>query len=295
MIDRRALALVALAAGCHDRRPGQASPPTPPATPTAVPDECVAIPYQHQLDVAEASGAAWLAGPQRLLVVSDSGHDGAYVEVDAAGVVQARGRLPLGTSGDDVEGLALDGDRVWGLTSSGQLLAWQRGDQGYTLVDGGPLDATCAATTVNCGANYEGLCLAPKPLADGCDGYAASKEHGTLVCLRRDGRGWTMARDRAYPVSDKGKLADCAIAADGTVWTGDNGFGLGAVRQWTIGADGPTLVGQARLGLGFPEVLAFGPDHTLYRFSDLGGSPSLAVAFRCPDRLPKAGPADGAE
>ncbi|MBL8627561.1 MAG: hypothetical protein JNK64_40125 [Myxococcales bacterium] len=292
MIDRRALALVALAAGCHDRRPSGASPPPPPVVDAG---ECTAIDYQHQLDVAEASGAAWLAGPQRLLVVSDSGHDGAYVEVDAAGVVQARGRLPLGTSGDDVEGLALDGDRVWGLTSSGQLLAWQRGAQGYTLVDGGPLDATCAATTVNCGANYEGLCLAPKPLTDGCDGYAASKEHGTLVCLRRDGRGWAMARDRAYPVSDKGKLADCAIAADGTVWTGDNGFGLGAVRQWVLGADGPTLVGQARLGLGFPEVLAFGPDHTLYRFSDLGGSPSLAVAFRCPDRLPKAGPADGAE
>lgn len=293
MIDRRALALVALAAGCHDRRPSRASPPPPPPVVDAA--ECVAIPYQHELDVAEASGAAWLAGPGRLLVASDSGHDGAYVEVDAAGVVQARGRLPLGTSGDDVEGLALDGDRVWGLTSSGQLLAWQRGDQGYTLVDGGALDAICGPTTVNCGANYEGLCLAPTPLADGCDGYAASKANGTLVCLRRDGRGWALAGDRAYPVSDQGKLADCAIAADGTVWTGDNGFGLGAVRQWAIGADGPTLVGQARLGMGFPEVLAFGPDHTLYRFSDLGGSPSLAVAFRCPARLPKAGPADGAE
>ena len=108
------------------------------------------------------------------------------------------------------------------------------------------------------------------------------------------------------PSLDAGKDAACASSfgdaltaafgrVDGTVWTGDNGFGLGAVRQWAIGADGPTLVGQARLGMGFPEVLAFGPDHTLYRFSDLGGAPSLAVAFRCPARLPKAGPADGAE
>lgn len=290
--DALALALAALTVGCRDRRPAGAAPPPPPAADAG---ECVAIPYQHQLDVAEASGAAWLAGPGRLLVVSDSGHDGAYVEVDAAGEVQARGRLPLGTSGDDVEGLALDGDRVWGLTSSGQLLAWQRGADGYALVDGGPLDATCGPTTVNCGANYEGLCLSPTPLADGCDGYAAAKATGALVCLHRDGRGWKLAAARAYPVTGKGKLADCAIAADGTVWTGDNGFGLGAVRQWGIGADGPTLLGEDRLGLGFPEVLAFGPDHTLYRFSDLGGAPSLATAFRCPDRLPKAGPADGAE
>jgi hypothetical protein len=263
--------------------PGRPAPPPPPPTPARR-----RIPTSTSPTCAEVSGAA------RPRALAGGAPDGAYVD-DAAGVVQARGRLPLGTSGDDVEGLALDGDRVWGLTSSGQLLAWQRGDQGYTLVDGGALDAICGPTTVNCGANYEGLCLAPTPLADGCDGYAASKANGTLVCLRRDGRGWALAGDRAYPVSDQGKLADCAIAADGTVWTGDNGFGLGAVRQWAIGADGPTLVGQARLGMGFPEVLAFGPDHTLYRFSDLGGAPSLAVAFRCPARLPKAGPADGAE
>ena len=287
------VALALVAAACRGRRPH--SDAATATTPAIVDGECGPITYPDQLPVPEASGAAWLPDRARLLVVSDSGNDGAYVEVDAAGEVQARGRLPLGTSGDDVEGLALDGDRIWGLTSSGQLLAWQRSADGYTLVDGGPLDATCGPTTVNCGANYEGLCLSPTPLADGCDGYAAAKATGALVCLHRDGRGWKLAADRAYPVTGKGKLADCAIAADGTVWTGDNGFGLSAVRQWAIGADGATLIGKAALGIGFPEVLAFGPEHTVYRFSDLGGAPSLSLAFRCPHGLPKAGPGAGAE
>ena len=77
----------------------------------------------------------------------------------------------------------------------------------------------------------------------------------------------------------------------GRFWQGV-GAGARHIMTFTVLRD---VVGQARLGMGFPEVLAFGPDHTLYRFSVLGGAPSLAVAFRCPARLPKAGPADGAE
>ncbi|MBK9034418.1 MAG: hypothetical protein IPL61_24650 [Myxococcales bacterium] len=287
----RAVAIVSVATGaCRDRRPGAEPAETAPPPPAA--GECVALPYQNELDVPEASGAAWLAGPGRLLVVADSGHDGEYIEVDAAGAIEARGQLPLGTAGDDLEGLALDGDRVWGLTSAGWLRAWRRTDAGYTLEVSYALDDACPPTSVNCGANFEGLCLAPRPLADGCDGYAASKQAGRLVCLHRQGDRYALDRARGYDVSGSGKLADCAIAADGTVWTGDNGFGLGAVRQWAIGADGPTLVGATRLGIGFPEVLAFGPDHAVYRFSDLGGSPSLAAAFQCPTGLPKAGPGD---
>jgi sugar lactone lactonase YvrE len=125
---------------------------------------------------------------------------------------------------------------------------------------------------------------------------ASKQTSGALVCVvRRDGRLDRFTPRRRAPLSDHlepERLADCAIADDGTVWTGDNGFGLGEVRQWAITADGATLLGRARLGVGFPEVLAFGPDHAVYRLSDLGGAPSLATAFRCPSGLPKAGPAD---
>ena len=283
---RPALAAAVAVAGCHDRRADSA----PPAVAAATGGDCVATTYPTELDVPEASGAAWLPDAQRLLVVADSGHDGTYVEVDAAGAIVGRGRLPLGDAGDDVEGLARDGDQVWGLTSSGWMMAWRRAGDGYGLTAAFALDDTCGRTTVNCGANYEGLCLAPRPLADGCDGYAAAKATGELVCLHRGGPGFVLDRGKRYHVTGGGRLADCAIADDGTVWTGDNGFGLAQARQLAVGPDGARLLGEAHLGLGFPEVLAFGPDHVVYRFSDLGGSPSLATAFRCPAGLPKAGP-----
>ena len=286
--SRGAVVGLAVLVGCRDRRP--AAEPAPTVTVDA--SACSLLTYAMAIEVPEASGAAWLPDRARLLVVSDSGHDGAYVEVDAAGAIVGHGQLPLGDGGDDVEGLALDGERVWGLASSGWLRAWRRTDDGYHLDVSYALDDTCKARSVNCGANYEGLCLSPRTLADGCDGYAASKQAGALVCVRRAGDRYTLDATRRYPITSGGRLADCAIADDGTVWTGDNGFGLSEVRQWAIAADGATLIGRARLGVGFPEVLAFGPDHTVYRLSDLGGAPSLASAFRCPAGLPKAGPAD---
>ena len=113
---------------------------------------------------------------------------------------------------------------------------------------------------MNCGANFEGVCLAPRPLADGCDGYAASKATGRLRCLRRDRDRYAVDPTRGFAVAGPDQLADCAIAADGTVWTGANAFGLMMVRTWTVTTDGATRLGEDRLGLGFPEVLALGPD-----------------------------------
>lgn len=286
---RLALAACALAlVACRGRSPRGDAP-----TPTA--GGCEALPYPAQLPIAEASGAAWLPDAGRLLIVADSGHDGAYLEVDQAGVVKAQGRLPIEDGGDDLEGLARDGATIWGVTSSGWMRAWRRGADGYTRIDSFAIDERCPPTSVNCGDNYEGLCLATATLPDGCDGYLAAKATGELVCLRRAGARFTRVADRRYRVSRPERLADCAIADDGTVWTGDNGFGLSAVRQWAIGADGARRLGQAPLGLGFPEVVAIGPEATIYRFSDLGGSPSLTWAYRCAGGLPKAGPAADGE
>lgn len=289
-------------AGCRDRRAGgerTTEPPAPaPTTPAEEPaadvTACTEIEYAVDIAVPEASGAAWFPDRDALLVVSDSGNGGLYVEVDAAGAIVRRGVLPLGAAGEDVEGLARDGARLWGLTSGGWMRAWERdGDRFRLAVDAFEPEAgaDCGPASVNCGRNYEGLCLAPSTLADGCDGYAASKTDGHLYCLRRDGADrFRLDASRAHRVTNGGLLADCAIAGDGTVWTGDNGFGLNTVRQWQIDAGGATLVGSVMLGPGNAEVLAFGPAGALYRFSDLSGSPSLTRAFRCPARLPKAGP-----
>jgi len=257
---------------------------------------CTALPYAGEVDLPEASGAAWMG--DALVVISDSGNHGRYLELDGAGTIIGRGQLPLGGAGDDLEGLAADGDTLWGLTSGGWMRGWQRDGVGWRLaVDAYAIDPTsrCQPGSVNCGANFEGVCLSPRPLADGCDGYAAAKSSGTMFCLHRaDGR-FTLDATRGFRAAAPEQLADCAIAEDGAVWTGDNGFGLMMVRRWTVDAEGAHLTGAEHLGLGFPEVLAFGPAHAVYRFSDLGGSPSLALAFSCPTGLPKAGPAAPAQ
>lgn len=290
-----ALALAAALTACRDRRAVEQHAAEPPSPSPA--SACAALEYAATIDVPEASGAAWLPADSVLLVVSDSGNQGAYVELDGRGAIVRRGELPLGGAGEDVEGLARVGDRIWGLTSGGWMLAWQRVGDGFLVaVPAFPIDpaAPCAAASVNCGANYEGVCLAPRPLADGCDGYAASKTSGRLVCLVRDGERYRLDPARGFAVAEPAQLADCAIADDGAVWTGDNGFGMAMVRRWVVGADGATLAGAAALGVGFPEVLAFGPDGVVYRLSDLGRAPSLALAYRCGE-LPKAGPAPAAQ
>lgn len=280
--------------GCRDRRTAGEQRPATPATS----DGCAAIAYQLSIELPEASAAAWLPDDGVLLVVSDSGNHGQYVELDSTGATVRGGTLPLGNAGDDTEGLARVGDTVWGLTSGGWMRGWRRDGQQWRLaIDAFAIDPTsrCDPQSTNCGANFEGLCLAAHPLASGCDGYAASKTDGQLVCLRRDGDRYLVDPARSFAVGTSGQVADCAIADDGSVWTGDNGFGLMMVRRWTVDAHGATLAGAQRLGLGFPEVLAFGPDHVVYRFSDLGGAPSLTTGFRCPAGLPKAGPGGPAQ
>ncbi len=287
--------------------PGTAAPPS-----TA---DCERLPFATSIPVPEASGAAWLHGGDGagdvVIVIGDSGHGGAYVEIDATtGALLRRGNLPLGEgAGDDVEGLATDGQRLWGLTSAGWLRAWEREGDHFRLVLGpysverrGP----CKFDDVNCGHDFEGLCLRPAGTVDGqgCVGFAASRAESALFCLTAatvppEGAGpgvgpWlTLAvregKSKPHPgpeLTGKRALADCAIAGDGAVWTGDNLLGGAMVRR----LDAPSW--QGALGVGFPEAMALAPDGVVYRFSDAGGSPSLAARYRCP--AAKAGPATGA-
>jgi len=277
--------------------------PTPPPAPApgsgSATWACDQLPFAASTPIPEASGAAWLDG--KLVVVGDSGNHGAYGIVDPeTGATVEQGTLPLGNSIDDLEGLDARDGKLYGLTSPGWILVWRRTATGFELVEGpyalGPIDLppkggigdkppagngmVCDAAVTNCGRNYEGLCLRHGPGTSDCTGYALSKADGHLYCLtvtEPDGR-LAIHRDHAIAVDRPGVVADCAFAADGTLWAGNNLFGMSQVFR--VDEVRATVTSIGPLGVGFPEVIAARGD-VLYRMSDTGGSPSLMAKFRC--------------
>lgn len=291
--------------------------PKSPTTSTSTPDRlapptdgalvCERLPFADDIPIAEASGAVWLpAAGGIVVVVADSGNGGDYLVLDDDdGRVLAAGKVPLGGPGDDLEGLATDGTLLWAITSSGHLRAWSGLDGATPAADLGkplalaipayPLDAAepCKLTQVNCGLNFEGLCLVA-PHATGtrppqrCDGYAASKATGKLLCLVRDGDRYRLDPSRSIVAAAPEALAACEIASDGAVWTGENLFGSNRVQRFAAGID------RAPLGTGFAETMALAPapngDTIVFRFSDLGRSPSRASRYRCRGATAAAAP-----
>jgi hypothetical protein len=267
---------------------------------------CKAVPFAVSTPVPEASGAAWLTleGKPALVVVSDSGNDGAYAIVDPeTGETREQGKLPLGEAGEDIEGLASRGDKIYGLTSSGWMRVWVRSGAGFELAEAaypiGPVDLpdksggnkppkgdgmVCGAKATNCGRNYEGLCLVDTAHAKGpCAGYAASKADGHLYCLIEQDGKLLVQHATSIEITRPGALADCAFSADdGTLWAGSNLFDLSQVYRIDGWADPATakVVAFAQIGVGFPETIAARGD-VIYRMSDTGGSPSLMAKYRC--------------
>jgi hypothetical protein len=279
--------------------PGSAGPAD-----AAIPG-CTQLPFAESTPVPETSGAAWLAidGKPALVVVGDSGNKGAYGVIDPeTGATIETGQLPLsGEASDDIEGVAARGDKLLGLTSSGWMRVWQRKGKGFELVGKpyplGPVDLpdtkndnrapkgdgmVCKGTVVNCGRNYEGLCIAKAPREGACVGFAASKADGHLYCLTDDAGKLVVHHDRAIAITRPGALADCAFGDDDTLWAGSNMFDFGNVYRVTNWEDpGSAKVERfAALGVGFPELIAVRGD-VIYRMSDMGGSPSLMTKYRC--------------
>ncbi len=295
------------------RAPAETAPTqaTTPASPQAPRTSCTRQEFASPLPLAEASGATYLPDPETpvLLVVGDSGTRGAFLELDPAnGKVLASGRLPLGHgASDDLEGLTLIGDTIYGLTSSGWMRHWHRhrkrsGNARYELVAGpypvaepGADDEglVCAsARDVNCGRNYEGLCLrdAPDPAAT-CAGFAVSKADGKLYCLTLQTNGRVLARaEDPITVGPPETLTGCdfvpgaaAGSAEDLVWVGSNAFAFNrvfTVAGWQTPASARvSLVGI--LGAGFGEALALAPGGAVYRFSDTANARSLADRYHC--------------
>jgi len=306
--------LAILAASCGKgsgtRAGAPAEPPKPPGAGSAAPlgaepPACEPLPFAQSTPVPEASGAAWLVidGKLDLVVVGDSGNHGAYGIVDPeTGATIETGLLPLSTeAGDDLEGASARGDELFGLTSAGWVRVWRRRGKGFELIGKpyplGPVDLpdtkndnrppvgdgmVCNAHVVNCGRNYEGLCLAPTPRDGACVGFAASKADGHLYCLTDEAGRLVVHHDRAIAITRPGALADCAFGDDDTLWVGSNLFDLGnvyRVAHWEDPANA-RVERVAALAIGFPETLAVRGD-VVYRMSDLGGAPSLMARFRC--------------
>jgi hypothetical protein len=260
------------------------------STSSATKKACEEAAFVEAIDLPEASGAVWVEAsfglPAHIVVIGDSGTHGAFVVVDEGGTQLARGALPLDrAASDDLEGLARLGDLYYAITSGGQVRHWRRvAADRFDLVqpayDVHP-DMVCAKT--NCNYDFEGLCLAAP--ADGCDGYAASKTRGELVCLELDEGRLRADPARTLAAGGPAMLSGCDIAPEGDLlYAGNNLFGGNAVtrfRGWRDPASArPEQLG--RLGPGFCEAIAVGPRGAIYRFSDLAIAPSAAGKVSCP-------------
>jgi hypothetical protein len=217
----------------------QALPAAPAAEPRAgVRDAMAAVACERDskfpevLEVPEASAAAEIEltpGERELLVVSDSGRKGAAVLWNVAtGAVRKTALAFDSGASDDLEGIAwlreASGAHLYTLTSSGAVRRFspdgagglKRDRDAYAL--GAPPAACEKLGAINCGRNYEGLCLRPKSAPPGrCAGYAASRAQPKLYCLVFDGDRLVADAikspiDLALP---RDALSDCAFGAEG--------------------------------------------------------------------------------
>jgi hypothetical protein len=278
------------------------APHAPVRAAVGVPTCTVDSTFSGVFPVAEASAAVeaeLLPGVRELVVVSDSGQNG---EAIAFGLPDGPSRaltLPLDRkAGDDTEGLAWRAGHLYALTSAGFVLdmvpdgrgGLSRKDPAYPL---GPAPFVCdVVNDVNCGKNYEGLCLrgavtgAPASRPPRCVGYAASRAEGALYCLSMTGD--RLAIDQVHPPLilplRHDSLSDCAFGSvDGpasealVITTNLHGGSQVYVVDESSGGVSPIAVP----GILNDEAVVI--DHTgaLYQAMDDNGTPSPATRATC--------------
>ena len=187
--------------------------------------------------VPEASAAAEVelrAGIREILVVSDSGRRGASMVWSPGAAAPRPITLELDAlASDDMEGMAwvaqTGGGHLYTLTSSGAVRRYAPDESGAFVRDRdayriGPPPLSCPdLSAVNCGKNWEGLCLRSRGRTSRCAGYVASKTETALYCVVYGSEGeLTIDRSRA-PMhlalgrlfGKEGVLSDCAFGAEG--------------------------------------------------------------------------------
>lgn len=312
---RAVLVMVALAAcGREVRKQGPTAMPTPTASPTPTPNPGPSpspIPkitckqddsFPSPWAVPEASGAAEVEltpGKKEIFVLSDSGRHGAAMAWSASGGARALTlAVDEGTS-DDFEGVAwLAPGRLYTLTSSGAVRVYVPDGigglrpEGPAYAIGAPPLSCPDLHGVNCGKNYEGLCLRAAGAPGRCAGYAASKHETALYCVDRDAGG-RLSIDATKPplhldvariTSHEGVLSDCAFGAEG-----GPAERVLLVTTNVFGGSGTYVVDEAT-GKVAPldvvttpsnEAIAMDHEGAFYAFMDDNGEKSLALRFTC--------------
>jgi hypothetical protein len=282
--------LLATACTGARRAPPQPGPEPAPAARAAL--ACTEpAGFPSTLDVPEASAAPLVDLPdgEALLVVSDSGNGGeALVVPTGAGAAPRKLVLPLDRgASDDLEGAAFADGRLYTLTSSGAVRAFVfEGGEARRLSDAyrlGPEPASCGDLgKVNCGRNYESLCLRRTPVAGRPRGWAASKEESRFYPLAVDAAGRLLIDASFQPITvavAPRSVSDCTFAPTGellvvtNVHDGNRTFVLDEATGEARVVDVPGLLNLEAVG-------ADAAGH-LYLFSDTNGRPSAARRFAC--------------
>ncbi len=252
------------------------------------------------IQLPEASSAAEVEltpGTRELLVLSDSGRNGEARLFALPSGAQRTITLPLdtATASDDVEGIAWRAGKLYALTSSGAVRRFTpdgskglaRDQDAYRL---GADPVSCPdLTAVNCGRNYEGLCLRAAGLVHPCAGYAASKADGKLYCLDVDGAGRLVVKAGVGPLAlglPADQLSDCAFGAGGgageealVVTTNVNG----GSKAYRVDEATGALTALA-IKIAVPsnlEAIALDRDGSLYVFDDNSFGVSSAAKMTC--------------
>jgi hypothetical protein len=244
--------------------------------------------------VPEASAAAevtLLPGTRELLVLSDSGNGGeALLWAIPRGPFRPI-RLTLdAAASDDLEGAAWRSEHLYTLTSSGAVRRFRRDGRGGLERDGdayaiGPPPYSCPSLTdVNCGMNYEGLCL--RATSGKCSGYAASKSRGELYCLLFDGKRLRIDATRSPLVLElpRHALSDCAFGAAGgpakdVLLVTTNIYG--GSKTYRVDEATGALAPLDVTGLPSNEAVAVDSDGSLYQLMDSDTRVSLAYRMTC--------------
>jgi hypothetical protein len=315
-VNFRALVLLGAAvalAACGRNAPSPAASTTGTSSPSPISSVSIArgpstaalhcttdLHFPSPLKVPEASIAAEVelrAGVREMLVVSDSGNSGAAILWKIPDGPVRNINLPLDDgASDDLEGGAWRGGHLFIITSSGAVRRYSPDGHGALAEDGssyriGPPPYSCADLgKVNCGKNYEGLCLRADSPADGstprCIGYAASKKEGALYCVvMMDNRLAidTVRKPLVLPL-ERDSLSDCAFGAWGgpaqntlVITTNIHGGSTSYVVDEATGElktlDVPSTLTN--------EAIAIDKTGALYQMMDDNGDESLALRMTC--------------
>jgi hypothetical protein len=276
--------------------------PAPATAPAFAPVRCTrdeTFPSPWRLPEASAAAEVQLRpGVREILVLGDSGRHGIAMAWSAAGGMRSL-VLPLDdAASDDTEGMAWLSGQLYVLTSSGAVRQFVPDGAGGLRRTGGayrigPPPLSCRDLgAVNCGKNWEGLCLRGPTARARCAGYAASKKEGALYCVDRDAAGRLSIDPGRPPIVlslarlpvEQGILSDCAFGAAGgpaedvlLVTTNAFGGSVTYVVDETTGRASPLDVATTLSN----EAIAVDRDGALYAFMDDNGETSMATRFTC--------------